>query len=400
MRRWLVAAAIGAIATSCSSEEPAPFTPPQPDAEADVAEDTSGPADAGGDAQTDAQSDADMAVPPCEVQFLGPDDEPFETLEEYCLFSDDRGEVLTDGVLPFDPIAVLYADESLKDRFVAVPDGTSITFDADARWTYPVGTILGKSFYYYADARDPSLGRTLLETRLLVNRADGWEGYIYIWNDEQTSAVFERLGEWRELERVDDAGATVTTRYRIPNQNQCNSCHEQSDVLVPLGPRAFQLHSDYDYGGDVGVMNQLQRWSEAGILDGVPADLSTQFALTNYIDDTADIDARARSYLEVNCAHCHNAEGAADSSGLHLSVTITEPGEYGVCRRPVAAGEGSGGLFYDIVPGDPAASIMVYRMSSTDPEIKMPELPTQTSDDLGVTLVSDWIAAMTFPPCD
>jgi hypothetical protein len=47
----------------------------------------------------------------------------------------------------------------------------------------------------------------------------------------------------------------------------------------------------------------------------------------------------------------------------------------GVCPRPVAAGHGSGELRYDVVPGEPDQSIIVYRMRSTDPAIRMPQLP-------------------------
>ena len=63
-------------------------------------------------------------------------------------------------------------------------------------------------------------------------------------------------------------------------------------------------------------------------------------------------------------------------------------------------GPASGGHDYDIVAGDPEASIMVYRMASTDPEIKMPELPTVTSDKAGTELIRDWIAAMPADTCN
>ena len=39
---------------------------------------------------------------------------------------------------------------------------------------------------------------------------------------------------------------------------------------------------------------------------------------------------------------------------------------------------------------------MIFRVKSTDPGFKMPEVPTLTSDADGVALLSSWIAAM--PP--
>lgn len=43
-------------------------------------------------------------------------------------------------------------------------------------------------------------------------------------------------------------------------------------------------------------------------------------------------------------------------------------------------------------------SIMVFRLKSADPGIKMPELPSLLPDQRGVELISAWIAAM--PPDD
>jgi uncharacterized repeat protein (TIGR03806 family) len=373
-------------AVACGKPEPSPDASVD-DTGVDMGSDL---ADGSGDTASDMPT-----FPECEPRFLGPGDEPFETLSEYCLFGGRPAEhVPGPGVIPFDPISVLYADRSLKERFVVVPDGETITFDESERWTYPDGTILVKTFYFWNDATDHSKGRRLLETRLIVKNEGAWEPYIYIWDPEQTDAVFDRVGDWIDLERVDESGETVMTTYRVPNKNQCKSCHEQSDAVVPLGPRTFQLNREYDYGGEVGVKNQLQHWADEGLFDEPPADPSSLFALTDYTDESADLDDRARSYLEVNCAHCHNPDGAADPSGLKLSVTITEPHEYGVCRTPVAAGGGSGGYFYDIVPGEPDESILMFRMSSTDPDVKMPELPTQTADDFGVDLMREWIAAM------
>jgi hypothetical protein len=42
----------------------------------------------------------------------------------------------------------------------------------------------------------------------------------------------------------------------------------------------------------------------------------------------------------------------------------------------------------------------VFRMESTDPELKMPELPTLTSDVHGTELIRAWIAAMPKASCN
>ena len=67
---------------------------------------------------------------------------------------------------------------------------------------------------------------------------------------------------------------------------------------------------------------------------------------------------------------------------------------YGIYKAPVAAGRGSGGLEYDIVPGQPDQSILVFRIASTDAGIMMPELGKRLVHEEGLKLIRDWIAAM------
>jgi hypothetical protein len=112
--------------------------------------------------------------------------------------------------------------------------------------------------------------------------------------------------------------------------------------------------------------------------------------------DPADgaLEARARAYLDVNCAHCHNPQGPAHTSGLDLSWSESDPAHWGVFKRPVAAGRGSAGFDFSIEPGHPERSILLYRMESTDPGVMMPELGRQLVDRRAVALMRDWIAGM------
>ncbi len=102
---------------------------------------------------------------------------------------------------------------------------------------------------------------------------------------------------------------------------------------------------------------------------------------------------RARAYLDINCGHCHSAVGPADTSGLWLDAGTTEQRRLGLCKPPVAAGQGTGDHLFDIVPGRPQDSILVYRMASLDPGAMMPELGRGTVHEEGVAVVRDWIAA-------
>ena len=103
------------------------------------------------------------------------------------------------------------------------------------------------------------------------------------------------------------------------------------------------------------------------------------------------INLRARAWLDINCAHCHNVNGPANNTGLYLDYYETDPKTLGIFKTPVAAGRGSGYLKYDIVPGEPDESILVYRFNSTDPGIMMPELGRTMIHKEGLELIKSWI---------
>ena len=127
------------------------------------------------------------------------------------------------------------------------------------------------------------------------------------------------------------------------------------------------------------------------MIDALPAPLPS---VPNAYDASAPLEQRARAYLDVNCAHCHNPAGPAHTSGLDLSWSQSDPALWGVRKRPVAAGRGSAGFEFAIDPGQPERSILLHRMQSTDPGVMMPELGRQLVDDRAVQLMRDWIASM------
>ena len=310
------------------------------------------------------------------------------TLAEWGLFDAPTADASpADGVVPYDVIAALFMDHAVKHRYIAVPDGEVIAYRDDGPWDMPVGTVIVKAFGYPLDARDPSLGERLVETRLLVREEGGWRAYVYVWNDAQSEAAHVRAGARVDVEWIDETGAARMLRYRVPNVNQCDGCHGGDGPVELLGVRTRQLDRD----------GQIELLQELALFDRAPTPPADRPRFEDPFG-AGDVDARARAYLDANCAHCHREGGSGESTGLWLGAEISDERALGICRRPVAAGGGTGGLLYDVVPGDPDRSILVYRMESEDPEIKMPELPSQLADTDGATLIREWIAAM--PPLD
>lgn len=295
-----------------------------------------------------------------------------------------------DRVIPYKLNSPLFSDYAEKSRFVVFPEGSSVTFNPDSVLQFPIGTIIIKTFYYSYDQRKPEKGRRLLETRLLVNEPTGWINLPYVWEKDQSDAYLEVAGANMVVDWVDEGGKKHTLDYSSPNMNQCKGCHSRNNVVMPIGPSVRQLNGDYTYP-DGRTQNQLARWTELGVLKGMPSSIISVPKIVDWHDKTQSLDERARSYLDANCAHCHSQVGSASTSGLLLEWTNSDINKMGVNKAPIAAGRGSGNLSYDIVPGHAEKSILYYRMASTDPGVMMPELARKMVHDEGVQLIKEWI---------
>lgn len=318
---------------------------------------------------------------------------PKETLTEYGFFTGHiKEQHPAEGVMPYGLNTPLFSDYAEKLRFVKLPPGQSVVYNEDKVLDFPVGTILIKTFYYPTDARDLAKGRRLMETRLLLHEASGWKALEYIWNDEQTEAYLEVAGDSKPVAWIDEKGQNRTLNYSMPNLNQCKGCHNTNEKMTPIGPSARQLNGDFPYGN--GTENQLMHWQKAGILASMPALEAVPKAPKWNEATSGSVEKRARAWLDINCAHCHNPEGPARTSGLFLHWQETDPTHLGVLKTPVAAGKGSGGRSFSLVPGKPDASILMYRIESTDPSEMMPELGRKTTHTEGVKLIREWIQSL------
>lgn len=314
--------------------------------------------------------------------------EPAPKLSDYRLFKDAQGRTPAEGVLAYDLVNALFSDYAAKHRYVYVPGGAKIDYRDQGALNFPVGSVLIKTFAFAPDMRKPAEGERLVETRLLIHKANGWVAYPYIWNAEGTEAVYSAVGGRKAIETITPDGRALKIDYQIPNRNQCKACHQWAKTMTPIGPKARNLN----HVGPAGA-NQIADWTNRGILAGAPPVDKTP-AVPAAFDPSQPREPRARAWLDINCAHCHNAVGAASNSGLFLDWNEAEPVGWGVHKRPVAAGRGSGNLNFVIEPGHPEASILVHRLEATEPGVLMPELGRTVVDARGVELMRAWIGAM------
>lgn len=317
---------------------------------------------------------------------------------------------LAEGSVPYELATPLFTDHATKLRSVWIPAGKQATYNPTGALDFPVGTIISKTFYYPSRADGRALAASgpaalvdgtldlkqvrLMETRLLVRRDAGWVALPYVWDAEGKTAKLKRTGGVAKVSLAphgEEPGRDFA--YIIPNSTQCGGCHvpdAASKAMSPLGPTARSLAIPSPFAP--GRPDQLQLLAAAGKLTGLPAKPGPVNAV--WTDTAQPVESRARAYLDVNCGHCHNPRGPARTSGLYLDAATTEKRELGLCKPPVAAGQGTGDRLFDIVPGKPEQSILVYRMQSDKPNEMMPELGRSSAHAEGVRVVSAWISAM------
>jgi len=297
-------------------------------------------------------------------------------LSDYRFFDDAGARDPAEGVISYRLNTPLFSDYSEKLRYLYIPVGARAKANGEGLIDLPVGSAIVKSFGYEHDGK-----LRLIETRVLLHRADGWVALPYVWNAAQDAAALKLGGARVPVTFTDPSGATRSISYAVPNKNQCQECHSVDGAVTPIGPKARNTDAAF-----------VAKLESAGKIDVAPAVAKRLPVWEDRAD--APVEAVARAYLDANCAHCHRPEGSASNSGLNLGWEVTDPVALGIGKRPTAAGRGSGNLEFDIVPGDPSRSILTHRMKSLEPGVAMPELGRATVHDEGVAAVEAWISRL------
>lgn len=319
---------------------------------------------------------------------------PFEKLSEYNFFVRKMSDLQPNArVIPYELNSPLFTDYAHKSRFVWMPKGTSAKYTSSGEvLNFPEGTTLIKTFFYQNDERDLNQGKRIIETRLLIKRKEKWEAHGYTWNDQQTEATLDIVGDIKTVNWINKTGKSMMVDYIIPNKNQCKGCHYNKGVLEPIGPKIRNLNKDYAFVE--GKMNQLRKWNSVGYLSDYQSNKDYEKVPSWDNPSTGTLHERALAYLDINCGHCHNPNGPASTTGLNLVADAEMNINLGINKPSVAAGTGTGGFALNIIPGHPEKSISTYRMASTEPASMMPELGRRLVHEEGVELIKEWILKM------
>jgi uncharacterized repeat protein (TIGR03806 family) len=265
-----------------------------------------------------------------------------------------------------------------------VPDSDQIDFNPDGAWAFPEGTVLVKHF----EITTPATERLRLETRVFTHSVAGWQGVSYRWNETQTDAELIVDAQTQRISRLDDSGTIETFDYVYPSRAECLSCHTAAAGRA-LGVSTRQLNRQFDY--PTGADNQLASFARVGLISSPTGTIDQLPTLTNSLNEAATLQARARSYLDVNCANCHRPRGPTGTTlDLRLNTPNTALNAIGVSPDNGDLGISNARI---IAAGDPAASVLLQRMRRLDDE-RMPPITGGSNDTRGSDLISAWIETL------
>jgi uncharacterized repeat protein (TIGR03806 family) len=281
------------------------------------------------------------------------------------------------GLIPYAINSPLWSDGAEKERYLGIPDGATITINADQDWDLPIGSVAMKTF---------SVGGKRVETRLFMRHDDGaWAGYTYEWNDDGKDAT---LLPGSKLKMLGESAA-----WAYPSRSQCIQCHSAA-AGGTLGLDTAQLNRDIVYASTNRMSNQLETLDHIGMFAAPLVQPAAEARRLSDPSGTDPIEDRARAYLHANCAHCHRPMGGGQGN---MDLRYTQMlHDTNTCNAANTQGPVNGAAKI-VLPGDPQHSIMSARMHATDSK-RMPPVAVSVTDPVGTKVIDDWITSLTACP--
>ena len=288
-------------------------------------------------------------------------------LSEMGVFAGDLGDLVpAQGVQLYELNSILFTDYSSKQRLIRLPNGQAMRYNnSDLLPVFPDNTLIAKTFYYYNDEQNPNLGKQIIETRILLKIEGNWELGNYVWNSNQTEAVYSEVSSEIPISFIDGNGTAQNINYIIPSNQNCITCHNNSNVIIPIGPKLRTMNFVPSYT----TLNQLEYFKVNGLLEGLTnaGDISVLPDWTN--DVLYTLSERSRAYIDVNCAHCHQPGG--DVSNFDIDFRYETP--YSETGIYVNRGE------------------IEARIQSIEPIYRMPRLGRTVVHEEAVTMLLEYL---------
>ncbi|HWC60841.1 MAG TPA: chitobiase/beta-hexosaminidase C-terminal domain-containing protein, partial [Verrucomicrobiae bacterium] len=320
-------------------------------------------------------------------------------LSQTGVFGDTAGMVPVPGLIPYVPNVPLWSDTAVKTRYLGLPNnggGTTpneqIAFAPTGYWTFPAGTVFVKTFQLNTDTSNSNILRRL-ETRLLVRDINGAVyGVTYKWRPDNSDADLLSSSLYEDI-AITNASGVSTQKWYYPSPSDCLSCHTPVANYV-LGLNTRQLNGNDTYATTGVTDNQIRTFNRLGLFN--PAFDET--GITNFEKLSAlgnantNLQERVRSYLDANCAQCHQPGG----SGITFDARYDTP----LASQNLINGGLNGNGLAMIVPRDIWRSVIHQRMDTTNAVIRMPPLARQLVDSNAVDILEAWINSLPGTPAE
>lgn len=310
-------------------------------------------------------------------------------LSETGCFEDTATLTVAAGIFRYEMNSPLWTDGAIKQRFVALPPGKQIQIGADGLWDFPIGSVLIKNFIVEFKVGNPASQRPV-ETRLAVRAEDRWHFYSYAWTKDASDALLLEPDEWRlESLAVTKDEQAAPLDYLFPSEQSCQTCHGTDDRGV-VGPRTSQLNRAVNYGGK--LMNQLDALDAIGAFaGGLPAPGSELPRVPDPSDESAPLEARARSYLDANCGHCHQPGGWVPAE-LEMDLRFDTPfKESATCNA--SALYGTAAFTSQLISAGKKEQSAIWQRMQDLGLSRMPMLGTLVIDP-AANVVGEWIDSL------
>jgi uncharacterized repeat protein (TIGR03806 family) len=309
-------------------------------------------------------------------------------------FADPAALTPADALIPYAVNSALWSDAAVKSRWMSIPTNTTISFTPTGEWNFPAGSFWVKHFELVTNETSALSARRRLETRLLVRDTNGTVfGATYKWRPDNSDADL-LTNKFDEDIVIQTAGGSRVQSWHYPSRSECLQCHTVAAKGV-LGVKTRQSNGNFAYANGV-TDNQLRTWNHIGLFSPAlnETDIATYVKMVSVTNAAADLELRARSYLDANCAHCHRPGGVRAFWDARFETPLASAG---IVNGSVSQTLGIAGAKV-AVPGHPEKSILLRRAGSVDPTIKMPPLAKNVVDDSAVAVLVDWVSSLTPVP--
>ncbi len=317
-----------------------------------------------------------------------------QLLSETGAFSDLTNLTPNDGIIPYELNTILYSDGASKKRWIAVPnDGTrdtsdeQIIFNSDTDFEYPDGTVLIKHFEINTDKQNPNEIKKL-ETRFLIINGDDTYGVTYVWNDEQTDAELITNAVVEDIPIKNESGITENLSWTYPGRSQCLSCHSSATNWA-IGPKSHTLNREVQYDNSGITHNQISVWNDLNLFTETLSENEIQslHRSVSITDENASNEEKVRSYIDMNCSHCHRGDNLETKFDARFYVDLVEQHIVDEAAHSRNSRENN----FVIASGDENKSEMLRRSNSLGGN-RMPPLGRSTTDEDFIIALKGWIA--------